>query len=92
MYENQDISDAQAFDNDASHFKVRGARWVVPRPWRFTTIPVLGELGNKGLPGVKKGTSASAPAGARYPAHVACKMYESILAGWIPPEYRVPPQ
>ena len=60
---------------------------------------VLGDLGNQGLPGVKKGSSKPsgahlkhAQAGARYPAHVARARYESILAGWIPPEYRVPRQ
>ena len=65
----------------------------VPYNW------LLGDLGNWGLPGVKKGSSKPsgahmkhAPAGARYPAHVARARYESILAGWIPPEYRVPRQ
>ena len=60
---------------------------------------VLGDLSNQGLPGVTKGSSKPsgahlkhAPAGARYPAHVARARYESILAGWIPPEYRVPRQ
>ena len=65
----------------------------------YSIHKVLGDLGNKGLLGVKKGASEPsgahlkhAPAGARYPAHVARKRYESILAGWIPPEYQVPQQ
>jgi len=48
---------------------------------------LLGDLSNKGLPGVKKGASEPsgvhlkhAPAGAQYSAHVARERYESILA------------
>jgi len=55
---------------------------------------VLGDLGNKGLPEVKKGVSAyswvhlkDAPAGAWYPAHAARMRFESIQTGWIPPKY-----
>ena len=65
----------------------------------FLFLMLLGDLSNQGLPGVTKGSSKPsgahlkhAPAGARYPAHVARARYESILAGWIPPEYRVPRQ
>ena len=65
----------------------------------LVTKRVLGDLGNAGLSGVKKGASEPSgaqlkhtPAGARYPVHVARERYESILAGWIPPEYRVPRQ
>jgi len=60
---------------------------------------VFGDLSYNGLPGVKKGASASsrvhmkhAPVGAQYPAHIARTRFESIQAGWIPPEYQVPIQ
>ena len=73
--------------------------WIKRHTLVFRLVKVLGDLGNKGFPGVKKGASEPsgahlkhAPAGAWYPMHVARERYESILAGWIPPEYRVPQQ